>query len=190
MTTTLSMDLCLESESTGDDPESPFRILVVDDECSIRELIAETLGEAGYVVETAANALEALERLHGRHHDLLLTDYHMPRMNGLELISRIRAEGLDIPAVLMTGRSADLLAQYPDLPVSSVLSKPFMIDELLDVILRALASGKHTQAPAAPAKSHPPRHAEYAVAGDPFGQLVPFGKMPFPGFLPPNFPHR
>ena len=159
------MDLCLSSESTGDYAESVFRILVVDDECSIRELIVETLGEAGYAVESAASAMEALEKLHGQHHDLLLTDYHMPRKTGLELISQIRAEGLDIPTVLMTGRTAELLAEHPDLKVSVVLPKPFMLEELLGVLSNVLGSNKLIQAPAVPSECHLADHTGFNVMG-------------------------
>jgi CheY-like chemotaxis protein len=165
MTTTLSMDLCLNSESSRDYAESDYRILVVDDEFSIRELVSETLGEAGYRVETAANAMEALEKLHSEHYDLLLTDYHMPRKSGLELIIQIRAEGLDMPAVLMTGRSAELLALYPDLQVSVVLPKPFMIDELLGVVSNVLDSNKLGQTPIATPECHLSDRTLFRMAG-------------------------
>ena len=150
MNTTLSMDLCLKSDSTRDFTESDFRLLVVDDECSIRELIAEALGDTGYVVETAANATEAVEKLHRQHYDLLLTDYNMPRITGLDLISQMRAEGSDIPVILMTGRTAELLAEHPDLQVSVVLPKPFMIEELLGVVSNVLGSILPTPPSAAP----------------------------------------
>ena len=140
MTTTLSIDLRLESDGVREFLESDFRILVVDDECSIRELIAGTLEESGYTVETAANAAEALDKLHGQRCDLLLTDYSMPRKTGLDLISQMRAEGLDIPVVLMTGRTAELLAERPYLQVNVLLPKPFMIDELLGVLANVLGS--------------------------------------------------
>jgi CheY-like chemotaxis protein len=148
------MDLCLKSDSNSDFSESNFRILVVDDECSIRELIAEALGDAGYAVETAASAMEAMEKLHNRHHDLLLTDYNMPRKTGLDLISQIRSEDIDIPVVLMTGRTAELLAEHPQLQVSVVLPKPFMIEELLGVVANLLGPTKSTLTSVAPPGLH------------------------------------
>jgi two-component system OmpR family response regulator len=114
------------------------RILIVDDEASICDFIAEVLNESNFTADKAASAGEALRMLQDRHYDVLLTDYHMPKMTGSELISKLRSDGIDIPVVLMTGQRDELLARYPDLQVNAVLGKPFMIEEMLDVLARVL----------------------------------------------------
>lgn len=140
MISTLSIDVAMKPELRQDLLDYDFRILVVDDEYTIRDFVAGVLGDAGYAVETAANAAEALEKIHEQHFDLLLTDYQMPRKTGFELISQMRADGREIPVVMMTGRTAELFAKHPDIQVSAVLSKPFMLSELLDLTASVLRS--------------------------------------------------
>src|SRR5580692_9072452 len=84
------------------------RILIVDDEPSICDFIAEVLNESNFIADKAASAGEALRMLQDRHYDVLLTDYHMPKMTGSELISKLRSDGIDIPVVLMTGQRDEL----------------------------------------------------------------------------------
>lgn len=141
MISSLSMDFALQAECRQtQDQDRIYSILVVDDECSLREFITEALRDAEYVVDSAANATEALEKLHRGHFDLLLTDYHMPRKTGLDLIHQMRADGLEIPVIMMTGRTGELLAEHPDLQVNAMLSKPFMLAELIDLTASVLHS--------------------------------------------------
>lgn len=118
--------------------KSTLRLLVVDDEVSIREFIAEALDCCNYKVETAENGAIAMEKLRTENFDALLTDYRMPKGTGWELIMRMRSEGIHIPTVMMTGQSGELLAKHPDLQVNALIEKPFMIQELLDVLENVL----------------------------------------------------
>ncbi len=155
------MDVAAKPERHQNFLESDFRILIVDDEPSLREFVADALGGAGYAVETAADATQAPEKLHCQHFDLLLTDFHMPRKSGLDLILEMRTDGQDIPAILMSGRPAELFAEHPGLQVSALLSKPFMLSELLDVTASVLRSvgqtDTHPPAPSSPSHHHTPR---------------------------------
>ncbi len=122
------------------------RILIVDDEAGICGFIAELLNENDYVADTGASADIALKKLRTGQYDLLLTDYHMPRMTGCELISEMRAAGIHIPVILMSGHSGDLLAHHPDLQVNAVLDKPFLIQELMDALTSVLSPTKDAPA--------------------------------------------
>jgi DNA-binding NtrC family response regulator len=77
-------------------------ILIADDEELNREYISELLEEKGYRCETACDGIEALVKLKANHFDLLLTDLNMPRMNGLELLAKIRDDGLAVTSILIT----------------------------------------------------------------------------------------
>ena len=78
------------------------RILVVDDEEAIREVVTTLLGAVGYDCSAAANALHALESLARNGHDLVLSDVVMPEMDGLKLLERIRQKYEDVPVIMIT----------------------------------------------------------------------------------------
>ncbi|HEV7557039.1 MAG TPA: response regulator, partial [Kofleriaceae bacterium] len=85
------------------DPTEGARILVVDDERVIREILAEFLALEGFSVHTVEDGEKALVELRLRPYDLLITDLKMPRLSGLQLLERIEAERLGVLTVLMTG---------------------------------------------------------------------------------------
>jgi DNA-binding NtrC family response regulator len=118
------------------------RILVVDDNESIRTILAESLAYQGFRVDTAADGQRAWELVQHMpfSYDLVLTDMQMPAMNGIELLSKIMVESPWIKVIVMTG------AQDPDLQVKAellgaftVLSKPFGVDQIAHTLRRALA---------------------------------------------------
>jgi two-component system OmpR family response regulator len=78
------------------------RILVVDDEPEIRELLGLTLAAEGWLVEEAASGPEALERCRRESFDIVVLDYLMPGMNGLDVARRLLLEGIRIPTVIFT----------------------------------------------------------------------------------------
>ena len=81
-----------------------LRVLMAEDEPLAAEVIAEGLAEAGFEVVAAIDGQEALDlAANGAGFDLLLTDLKMPRLDGKELIARLRAERPDLPVVVMTG---------------------------------------------------------------------------------------
>jgi len=119
-------------------PRRP-RILVVDDEASIRDLLSKTLALADYEVETAPDAATALTRLRAVPYDLLMADLRMPGMDGLTLIrqsKRIRAE---LPIIIITGYSSEASAiEAVNLGVAGYLRKPFRVPEVLAAAAKAL----------------------------------------------------
>src|SRR4029434_6172649 len=85
-------------------------ILVADDESHILHVVSLKLRNAGFKVLTARDGQEALEMAQIQHPDLLITDYHMPQLSGLELCQRLKqdARTSDIPAIMLTARGYHL----------------------------------------------------------------------------------
>ena len=104
--------------------------MVVDDEPDIRYLLRTTLEAAGYTVVEAAHGEAALEQARRSRPQLVVTDWMMPRMNGGELIERLRAEESTraIPIVIISSTSAERVG------ADAVLGKPFDLDELIGLV--------------------------------------------------------
>src|SRR4029077_21022034 len=79
------------------------RILVVDDEKVIREILADFLSMEGYVVHAVEDGALALEELKKRHYNLVISDLKMPKMGGLDLIQKITEDSIPVLTVIMTG---------------------------------------------------------------------------------------
>lgn len=108
------------------------RILVVDDEANARNALREILADEGYVVDAAADGVAARDRLAAFRPHLVLTDVHMPRMNGIELMRLARAT-TPPPAVVLMSARLDGEAGAP------FVKKPIDVEELLDIVAQALA---------------------------------------------------
>jgi EAL domain-containing protein (putative c-di-GMP-specific phosphodiesterase class I)/CheY-like chemotaxis protein len=129
------------------------RILVVDDELAIAEMIRDILTERGFQVLVAANGAEALRVVEQTAIDVVLLDMNMPVLDGAGFVAAIRERGLRIPIVVMTaGPSAQRWAK--ELQADGYLSKPFDIDHLVDVTTRLVATVVRGLAAVAP--SHAP----------------------------------
>jgi excisionase family DNA binding protein len=117
----------------------PARVLVADDEESIREMLSKTLALAEYEVETVPDGRAALERLRLETFDLLITDLRMPGMDGLSMIREARRLQPHLPVVIITGYSTEASAiEAINLGVSGYLTKPFRVPKVLTVAARAL----------------------------------------------------
>ena len=118
------------------------RILIVDDEATIRESLRESLAAEGYEAEIAESGEEALAKTHATVYDLVVTDLQMPRLNGLELIERIRANpGTEtLPVILLTAKGFELTHQetYERYGVFDVVPKPFSPRDLCNRVQMAL----------------------------------------------------
>jgi excisionase family DNA binding protein len=115
------------------------RILIVDDEQTVRDLVAKTLTMADYDVDTAADGPSALDRLRTAEYDLLITDLKMPGMDGLSVIREARQRSAEMPIIIITGYSTEASAiEAINLGVSGYLTKPFRLPRVLAVAARAL----------------------------------------------------
>ncbi|MBI4475969.1 MAG: response regulator [Acidobacteria bacterium] len=118
------------------------RILVVDDEASIREVLSKTLALAEYDVDVANDGSSALERLRSGEYDLLITDLKMPGVDGLTVIREVRRSNPSMPIIIVTGYSTEAAAiEAINLGVNGYLTKPFRVPRILAAAARAL--GEH-----------------------------------------------
>jgi len=107
------------------------RVLVVDDQEDVRDLLVELLGRAGYVVETAPNGREGLRALYATPPDLVLLDVAMPELDGWGTLERIR-ELTDVPVVMVTARASELeKVRALKAGADDYVTKPFGRQELL-----------------------------------------------------------
>ena len=115
------------------------RVLVVDDEEGIRDLLAKTLELAEYDVDLAHDGRSALERLRLMPYDLLITDLRMPGVDGLAVIREARRMKADLPVIIITGYSTEASAiEAINLGVQGYLTKPFRVPVVLNAAARAL----------------------------------------------------
>lgn len=116
------------------------RVLVVDDDRVIQQLLEVNLELEGYeVVATAADGKEALEKIAELKPDLVILDIMMPKMDGLEVCRRLRADPdlADIPVILLSARAQDMdIREGLEIGASAYLTKPFDPVELLEVVGR------------------------------------------------------
>src|SRR5215510_895875 len=115
------------------------RILVVDDEASIRDLLAKTLALAEYEVDVASDGRAALERMRMYPYDLLIADLKMPGMDGLTVIREAKRYKADLPVLIITGFSTESSAiEAVNLGVAGYLTKPFRVPQVLAAAAKAL----------------------------------------------------
>jgi CheY-like chemotaxis protein len=116
-----------------------YRILVAEDESTIRMLMTLVLVKSGYQVESAADGAVAWEALQTKPFDLLITDHNMPKISGVDLVKNMRSARMEVPVVLIAGIvPEDEIAQNPSLQLAATLSKPFEVADLLETVTNVL----------------------------------------------------
>lgn len=119
---------------------SQEKILIVDDDESIRNLFTETLEELGYECETAEDGFECLERIYkGNEYDIVLLDVHMPKLNGIETLKRLKFYSPDISIIIVSAsREIENVRLALKEGAYDYIFKPFDIQEVQTVIRRAV----------------------------------------------------
>jgi excisionase family DNA binding protein len=119
----------------------PARLLVVDDEQIVRDLLAATLTSTGYEVDSATDGSRAIEMLNSGSYDLLITDVRMPGIDGLTVVREARRLSSTMAIVIITGASSEAIAiEAINLGVNGYLTKPFGVERVLAVVARALGT--------------------------------------------------
>jgi response regulator RpfG family c-di-GMP phosphodiesterase len=122
----------------GANEESP-RVLVVDDEKVIREILSDFLTMEGYVVRTVEDGVAALRELQLRPYDLVISDLKMPGMGGLELLEKIAFHKLNVLTVIMTGfGTVETAIEAMKKGAYDYILKPFKVEEVVHVVQRGL----------------------------------------------------
>ena len=132
--------------STGERPADDRQvILVVEDDTSLRRVIQFGLEEDGYMVLSAPDGVAGLDLVESAQIDAVISDIRMPRMDGLELLARVKATRRDMPVVLLTAHgTTDTTAEAVERGAFACLLKPFDRNRLRDTLARALAPDRRT----------------------------------------------
>jgi DNA-binding NtrC family response regulator len=118
-------------------------VLVVDDERTVCNSCKKILTREGYNVDVALSGEEALSKVKGNEFDVLITDWKMPQLDGIEVAKRIKKENPNIAVVMITGYpSVETSIKAMRSGISDYVPKPFTPAELSDAMIRALAKGQ------------------------------------------------
>lgn len=112
------------------------KILVVDDDPTLRELLMDTLNAIGYMSESAIDGIDALDKLMKSKYDLMISDIKMPNLDGISLLKKVRRYYPDLPVLFITGVASPEIIGHasPD----GFLAKPFRISHMEQLIKEAL----------------------------------------------------
>jgi response regulator RpfG family c-di-GMP phosphodiesterase len=140
---TATADQALPRPGRDDDDlaaeETSARILVVDDEKVIREILCEFLAMEGFVVRGVEDGEKALTELRLRPYDMVISDLKMPKLSGLELLERITADSLDVLTVIMTGfGTVETAIEAMKKGAYDYILKPFKVEEVVHIVQRGL----------------------------------------------------
>jgi len=127
-------------------PTLPVRVLVVDDEPMIRQLLTDVLGDAGYTVDTVANGEEAILKLRDVRYDFIITDLMMPGMSGIQVLETVKQLDPETEVIVMTGyASLNTAIECMKLGAADYLNKPINIDEIRIILTRMVEKKRLVQ---------------------------------------------
>jgi DNA-binding NtrC family response regulator len=119
-------------------PKERCTVLVVDDSSDIRSMIGGLLADWGFFSLTAPDGVTALEQLSQQRIRIMLTDYQMPRLNGLQLLKRVQAQYPGIQVIVISGESSNfLITKARDLGAFDWITKPFDVSHLKNTVEKA-----------------------------------------------------
>lgn len=110
-------------------------VLIADDDVNVREILASLFRSRGFSVDLVTNGLDAVREYASRDYDLVMTDFSMPELNGLEVVDAIRNLNPEARVVLMTGDplTNPFIEQIEESGLEQVIQKPFRISEVLEI---------------------------------------------------------
>ena len=116
------------------------RVLIADDEEEVRRFVATVLEQAGYTVHGAADGVNALAEMKKRRFDAVISDYHMPRLNGEQFLLLSLLMWPEVPVILLSGDLIELPLMLQKPGALALVPKPFDPECLLRVLQKALSS--------------------------------------------------
>ena len=128
---------------TIEEKNEPVRILIIDDEQVIRDLLHDVLSSRGFLVNTAEDAKSGLTTAASAPHEIIFTDIRMPGMNGLEVCRQLRRICPESQVIMMTGYGLEEMIQEAlHLGAFASVKKPFDIQDIFDLVDRALGGAQ------------------------------------------------
>lgn len=124
-------------------------ILVIDDDCSVLEVVRDMLSVAGYKVTATCNGKEGVELIKKQKFDLVLTDFRMPEVSGKDIAKTVKKKDSNTPVIIITGYAKEYDGTNPEQDgIDLLLSKPLDFQTLTMNVARIIlaSSGKETQA--------------------------------------------
>jgi CheY-like chemotaxis protein len=131
------------------DHKSTSTILVVDDEPHVRHVLEHKLRKAGWTVWAAEDGIAGLELAKQHHPDIIVSDYHMPGLNGLEFALLLQNDPAtaEIPVVMLTAHDTDVLRQpLGERNIRALINKPFSPSEVVQLVARLTAMSAEADA--------------------------------------------
>jgi DNA-binding NtrC family response regulator len=115
-----------------------FKVLVVDDDADLRELLTEAVAGWGYAVSMASSGDEAVQKIYAERFDIVITDLMMPGMDGLELLERINRLDREIVVIMVTGNATmETAVKAIEAGAYDYIAKPFRLDDLMVLVKNA-----------------------------------------------------
>jgi len=137
------------ADSNGNRATEGSHILVVDDDPMVNSMVSTVLKRSGYRVDTADDGEQGWNAIRAQQFDLLITDYSMPKLDGLALLRRVRSNSLPLPAILMSAAMPLNIGEIMELVTpDGALHKPFGIKDLLYKVGTLLGEGQDSLGPA------------------------------------------
>jgi DNA-binding response OmpR family regulator len=135
----MSIEVVSAIALAGAKTNPPRRILVVDDDSEVRLLSVNALVDAGYDVDSTKDGAAGWEALQVKDYDLVITDNHMPRLTGMEMIAKLRSAHMSVPVILATRTfPANIVAHNPWLKPDASLPRPCSKDDLVAAVKKIL----------------------------------------------------
>ena len=128
-----------KNKNAGSTQDEAFQVLVVEDDSLILHLVPKVLKSLEVSVDVAENGLQAQSKVLARNYDLVITDIHMPKMNGLELLLWLKKHRPNIERIVMTGYDITEVLSNKELGgVADYLTKPFKIIQLQEAVMKSM----------------------------------------------------
>ena len=121
----------IKREIRGADKYMEKEILIVDDQPGIRMLLTDILANEGYQVSTAKNGKEALDKIYANKYNLIILDYKLPIIDGVEVLQKMKRNKVEIPTIIISGLVEEVSKESSNNNlIKKVIAKPFNVKDI------------------------------------------------------------